>query len=507
MDGTAPGGRHGFRTSPLVRTVTGTAAGVGGVDRPTRLPGIFRRSMLRCESLVSGIVAIADTLTLAAAGLVSYALLSGWSGQSATTYATGIAAHVVLTLAVFKWAGLYDCDLILAWPARAWRMARLIALVTLSMLTPAVALRAFDASLQLWALGYFFLSAFAVVSVRGGAMLVIRRLACGGMLVRTVAIVGASDQAWHVVSCLRQQDTSLRRVVGVFDDRHTQIGRDVDGLPVLGSVADLIPYARTNKVHDVVVTLPWDERLVGIIGTLRTLPVHVYVYLGSDLIRGQVRHEVEALRGMPLIKIASAPLTGWDGILKSVVDKIAASVLLVLLLPLLLLISLAIRLDSPGPVLFKQKRYGFNNREIVVLKFRSMWDNRRGEADVPQACKDDGRVTPVGRVLRAASLDELPQLLNVLQGTMSMVGPRPHAVVHNELYARLIDGYDSRHNVKPGVTGWAQINGFRGETDTLEKMRARLEHDMYYIENWSLWLDIKILIRTAFVAWTQPNAY
>ena len=180
---------------------------------------------------------------------------------------------------------------------------------------------------------------------------------------------------------------------------------------------------------------------------------------------------------------------------------------IVLLSPLLLAVAAAIRLNSPGPILFRQKRYGFNNQEIVVYKFRSMYHNRPREQGVQQATKNDPRVTSIGRILRSTSLDELPQLFNVLQGNMSMVGPRPHAVEHNEQYAQLIGGYHGRHKVKPGITGWAQINGFRGETDTVDKMRGRVEHDIFYIENWSLWFDIKIMILTALGGWTGKNAY
>jgi polysaccharide biosynthesis protein PslA len=235
----------------------------------------------------------------------------------------------------------------------------------------------------------------------------------------------------------------------------------------------------------------------------------VHIYLGSDLIGYHFpRHREQMLEGVPVLEIASAPLTGWSGLIKNIEDKVVAGALVVLLSPLLLLIALAVRLNDPsGPVLFRQKRYGFNNQEIVVYKFRTMYHDRPREEGVPQARRNDPRVTPVGRILRSTSLDELPQLFNVLQGNMSMVGPRPHAVVHNEQYAQLIGGYHGRHKVKPGITGWAQINGFRGETDTLEKMRGRVEHDIFYIENWSLWFDLKIMLLTSLAGWTHKNAY
>jgi len=261
-------------------------------------------------------------------------------------------------------------------------------------------------------------------------------------------------------------------------------------------------------VHDVVITLPWnaDDRLVNIIDRLRSLPVHVY--LGSDLIGYHFpRHHRRHLEGVPVLEIASVPLSGWSGLVKAVEDKILAVLALAVLSPLLLLIAVAIKLDSRGPILFRQARYGFNNEVIIVNKFRTMVHDRPPEVGVPQASRGDQRVTRVGRLLRRMSFDELPQLLNVLAGSMSMVGPRPHAVEHNEQYAALIGGYHGRHRVKPGITGWAQVNGLRGETTTVDQMRRRVEYDIHYIENWSPWLDFRILVFTAVFGWRQKNAY
>jgi putative colanic acid biosynthesis UDP-glucose lipid carrier transferase len=209
-----------------------------------------------------------------------------------------------------------------------------------------------------------------------------------------------------------------------------------------------------------------------------------------------------------MINIFDRPLTGNNLVAKSIEDRVGAFLLLVLLAPLLLLITLAIRLDSAGPALFRQTRYGFNNEEFTVFKFRTMriaGDERLGSLE--QARRNDPRTTPVGRFLRRTSLDELPQLLNVLKGEMSLVGPRPHAVAHNELYSRVIDEYFSRHRVKPGITGWAQVNGLRGETETPDKMRKRVEYDVYYIDHWSLLFDMRILFLTVFVGFVNKNAY
>ncbi|MBK8176750.1 MAG: undecaprenyl-phosphate glucose phosphotransferase [Rhodospirillales bacterium] len=482
-----------------------TAEAGGGL---ADFPAASRRSISWSESIVSGLVGASDALALALVGLFYYAVIPGWSGATYQTYLTEIAVNVCLTLSVFHYAGLYDCNTIVSWPSRMRQMVLLGALVTLILLTLALALRIADKFSQLWFFASFLTSSVLIFSLRGCAKLVIRQLATAGVLVRNVAVVGASGQAQHLVSRLKLEDAPWKRIVGIFDDRRTRISRDVNGFPVLGNLDDLVRYVRAGKIHDVVITLPWsaDERLVTIIGKLRSLPVHIY--LGSDLIGYHFpRHREQLLEGVPVLEIASAPLTGWSGLIKTIEDRVVAGGLVLLLSPLLLGVAIAIRLDSPGPMLFRQKRYGFNNQEIIVYKFRSMYHNRPREAGVPQATKNDPRVTRVGRILRSTSLDELPQLLNVLQGNMSMVGPRPHAVEHNEQYAKLIGGYHGRHKVKPGITGWAQINGFRGETDTLDKMRGRVDHDIFYIENWTLWFDIKIMILTAFAGWTHKNAY
>jgi Undecaprenyl-phosphate glucose phosphotransferase len=208
-----------------------------------------------------------------------------------------------------------------------------------------------------------------------------------------------------------------------------------------------------------------------------------------------------------MLNVFEKPLAGWNYIVKILEDRVLAAGILVLIMPLLLLLAGLIKLDSRGPVLFRQKRYGFNNEVIDVFKFRSMYIDRCEDRSVVQATKHDPRVTRIGRILRRTSLDELPQFLNVLMGSMSIVGPRPHAVAHNEQYSRLIDEYLARHRVKPGITGWAQVNGLRGETETLEKMEQRVRYDLYYIENWSLLFDIRIILRTLFVGFSHPNAY
>ena len=257
------------------------------------------------------------------------------------------------------------------------------------------------------------------------------------------------------------------------------------------------------------IAVPWNEdgTVTRVVEELKQLPVNVYMAMDLAGFRLEFRPVLGQLNQLPLFEIVQRPISGWHYFLKRVEDFVLASVLIVVAAPLMLLIAAAIKLDSRGPVFFMQKRLGFNNEEFEIYKFRTMTHRDAPEAEVPQARRDDPRTTRVGRILRRSSLDELPQLFNVLEGTMSLVGPRPHALPHNEDYGRQIRGYFARHKVKPGITGWAQVNGLRGETDTLEKMKARVSHDVYYAENWSLLFDLRILVMTAFVVLFQKQAY
>lgn len=220
-----------------------------------------------------------------------------------------------------------------------------------------------------------------------------------------------------------------------------------------------------------------------------------------------VNNGLSVVLGMPMLDISSSPMSGFNMIVKWLEDKIVASLILILISPILAVIAIAVKVTSPGPVIFKQKRHGWNGEEIEVYKFRSMVVHNEHTGHVTQAKKGDSRITPLGAFLRSSSLDELPQFVNVLQGRMSIVGPRPHAVAHNMQYRELIPRYMLRHKVKPGITGWAQVNGLRGETDTVDKMDARVQADLYYIENWSVWLDLKIILMTIFKGFFNKNAY
>jgi Undecaprenyl-phosphate glucose phosphotransferase len=352
-------------------------------------------------------------------------------------------------------------------------------------------------------------ASFALLLVsRVVIMQVLQRARQADMLTETIVVVGATERAEMVINSIRGTEHSNIKILGVFDDR---VERQ---LPVslrsqmLGSTNTLLTYIRHHRVDRVVVALPWvaTARIEALLKKLRTVPVRIDL-VPSNVVWQFPAINMERLAGVPVLTVANGRVDEQMGLLKRLEDLVISIILLVLLSPILLVIALVIKLDSPGPVIFRQKRHGFNNQVFEVYKFRSMTVEDSASSEVKQATKNDRRVTRVGRVLRRSSLDELPQLFNVLFGHMSIVGPRPHAIQHNLEFGAIILEYFGRHNVKPGITGWAQVNGLRGETDTVDKMHRRVEYDLHYIENWSLMLDLKILVMTAFAVWFQETAY
>ncbi len=300
---------------------------------------------------------------------------------------------------------------------------------------------------------------------------------------------------------------------GCFDDRADPRGPRADKVPgphrhrMLGRLSDIAPYVKRHRIPLIYLSLPMasQPRIRELLQALQDTTASVY-FVPDLFVTELIQGRATAVCGLPVISVCETPLRGWAGVAKRASDLVMASALLLLLAPLMALIALAIRIDSPGPVLFRQRRYGLDGEEIVVYKFRSMRVAEDG-SEVPQARREDPRVTRVGAWLRQRSLDELPQFINVLQGRMSIVGPRPHAVAHNEKYRQQIRSYMVRHKVRPGITGWAQVNGFRGETDSLDKMEGRIRLDLDYLRRWSLGLDLYIMLRTARVLMGDPRAY
>ncbi|MDI1277305.1 undecaprenyl-phosphate glucose phosphotransferase [Methylobacter sp.] len=326
--------------------------------------------------------------------------------------------------------------------------------------------------------------------------------------IRRVAILGATTLGLDLENILIKQPWMGFSFTGFFDDRAPFSDKRLASVDVIGNIKELIEKAKNKEFEDIFITLPMqsEKRIKSILSELRDTSVVVHFVpnlVAFDLVGGKF----ENFNGIPVIKIFDTPHDGGvDGLSKRLFDLIiSSSILLVIFIPMLV-IALMIKLSAPGPVLFIQRRYGFRGEEINVWKFRSMRVCEDGQ-DVTQATQNDPRITKFGQFLRKSSLDELPQFINVLQGRMSIVGPRPHAVAHNEEYRSQISGYMLRHNVKPGITGLAQIRGFRGETDTLDKMEGRIKSDLEYIHTWSIWLDIEIFIMTIFKGFLHENAY
>ncbi|WP_460881854.1 undecaprenyl-phosphate glucose phosphotransferase [Pseudaeromonas pectinilytica] len=325
---------------------------------------------------------------------------------------------------------------------------------------------------------------------------------------RMAAIVGLNPVAFHLAEQIQSSAWLGIKVLGFYDDLgegHRMIG--TEPLPVLGELEQLVNDARAGVLDRIYIALPMNQekRIRYLISELSDTTCSVL--LVPDVFTFNLLHSRALdVNGVPLISIFDTPMFGLNAIIKRIEDIVLASMITVLISPVLIIIAVAVKLTSPGPVVFKQRRYGIDGKSIEIWKFRSMSVMENGDK-VVQATKGDSRLTCIGGFLRATSLDELPQFINVLKGDMSIVGPRPHAVAHNEEYRKLIKGYMLRHKVKPGITGWAQVNGWRGETDTLEKMERRVEFDLEYIRSWSLWLDLKIVFFTIFRGFINKNAY
>jgi Undecaprenyl-phosphate glucose phosphotransferase len=361
-----------------------------------------------------------------------------------------------------------------------------------------------------WLGSFYVLGLFALIAFRRVLFLLVRRWTREGRLDRRTVVVGADANGESLIRSLAAQRDSDVHVVGVFGDERS--AASCGGVPKLGSVNDLVAFARSTRVDLVIFSLPIsaESRLLQMLKKLWVLPVDIRLSAHSNKLHFRPR-SYSYIGAVPVLDIFDKPIADWDVVMKWLFDKIVGSLALICAAPVMLMVAIAVKLDSKGPVFFKQKRYGFNNESIDIYKFRSMYADQADLTASKLVTKGDPRVTRVGRFIRKTSFDELPQLFNVVfTGSLSLVGPRPHAVhakAENRLYDEAVDGYFARHRVKPGITGWAQIHGWRGETDSQEKIQRRVEHDLYYIENWSILLDLYIVAQTPFALIRSENAY
>jgi len=463
--------------------------------------------------VLAGFVRMAEFAIVLVVGFSIYALYLLPSPGPHWHYAAATGAIAVLSILAFQAADIYQVQAFRGYEKQYMRLASAWSLVFLLVIGISFFTKFAEQFSRVWLGSFYVFGLIALIAFRRALFLLVQRWTRKGYLTRRTVIVGSGDAAAAVIGELKRQKNLGLQIIGLFDDRgDIRTGNECGGEPKLGSVDDLVEFGRRTRVDLVIFSLPItaETRILEMLKKLWVLPVDIRLAAHSNKLQFRPR-SYSYIGSVPVIDVADRPIADWDVVMKWLFDKIVGSLMLLALSPLMALVAIAIKLDSRGPVLFKQKRYGFNNDLIEVYKFRSMRVEDSDATASKLVTKNDARVTRVGRFIRKTSLDELPQLFNVVfKGNLSLVGPRPHAVnakAQARRYDEAVDGYFARHRVKPGISGWAQINGWRGETDTQDKIQRRVEHDLYYIENWSVLLDLYILARTPFALLNTENAY
>ncbi len=450
-----------------------------------------------------------DFLAIWLAGVVAYTSRFSVSiSEFQELYLYPLLIATFLALFIFPIFKLYQ-----SWRGQAWSIhIRQIFLACLTLLIflafTFVLLKVSERFSRIWVLYWFFLTFGFMTLFRFTTFYILKALRSGGYNLRRVIIVGAGELGQSVYKAIQDNEWTGYEIICFADDKKELHGQKINNTCICGSIDNLEQTVSENSIDEVWICLSFkaEDRMKGILKLLQFSTVNIKLIpniFGMELLN----HSVTDISGVPVVNLRASPMEGMNEAIKSIEDRIMGFIILILISPVLLLVMLGIKLTSPGPILYKQKRHGWNGRIIKIYKFRSMHVHQESDGQITQASKTDDRITSFGKFLRRTSLDELPQFFNVLQGRMSIVGPRPHALIHNELYKSQVDQYMLRHKVKPGITGWAQVNGLRGETDTLDKMKKRVEYDLYYIQNWSLIFDLKIIILTIFKGFVNKNAY
>ena len=470
------------------------------------------RSAIMSPSVLRGCARLLEFALVAAVGFAIAVAYIDETGVAANPrYLAALLVTGLLTTLVFELLGLYNLrtlsSFILNMPrvVLGWTSAFAALVVAIFLLKMGS-----DIS-RVWLTAWYLTGTVALLAARVCVGWTVRHWAASGRLYQRAAIYGVGPVGDDLIAQLENDPDHIVRIVGIFDDRAADRSLIAKGYPRLGGIQNLIAFSRNTRLDLVILALPLtaEDRLAGVAKALSVLPADIKLAAKSTSLRFSPR-TYSHVGSVAMIDLYDKPMSNWGHISKWLFDKIVGLLALILLAPVMTLVAIAVKLDSRGPVLFRQKRYGFNNELIEVYKFRSMYVDRCDAVASKLVTKDDPRVTRVGRIIRKTSLDELPQLFNVLLGDLSIVGPRPHAVQAKagaKLYDEVVEGYFARHKVKPGITGWAQINGWRGETDTPEKILKRVEHDLYYIENWSVFLDLYILVKTPWALLKAENAY
>ena len=475
---------------------------VGGAARPATSPIVL-----------AGVVRIGEFGLVAALGfLVHHLYVAPGLGYS-LAYMVAIPSISALAIVAFQALDINQVGAFRQPVNQGFRLAGAWTAVFLLALAIVFFAKLDGVFSRVWLATWFGLGLAVLLVERGLLSIVVQHMTRTGRLDRRTVVVGGGEAGAALLRDLaRQEDTDLR-ICGVFDDRTDARSPDVvEGYPKLGTVDDLVEFARHTRLDLVIFALPIsaEQRLLAMLRKLWVLPIDIRLAAHTNKLRFRPR-SYSYIGAVPVLDVFDKPIADWDVVLKWCFDKIVGALALAALSPVMLLVALAVKLDSKGPVFFRQKRYGFNNELIEVFKFRSMYTDKLDHAATTQVTRGDPRVTRVGRFIRKTSLDELPQLFNVVfKDDLSLVGPRPHAVhakAADRVYDEVVDGYFARHRVRPGITGWAQVNGWRGETDTSEKIQRRVEHDLHYIENWSILFDLYILAITPFALAKAENAY
>jgi len=493
------------------------ASGNGASEGTATLSAVARRVAAApapptySPSVISGIAQIVEAALLGALG---FAIYGSYVGGESVAFYVALILGAVLAHNVF--ANMTSTHRIPAYRTALDQCGRLLAAWSMVFVLVTVAAFLFKVSDQVsrvWMVSWYASGALVLVVFRLSLRSLILSWTRDGKLRRRTVIIGGGRDAEVLIRAIDASADNDIDLVGLFDDRLDERSPDtVSGCPKLGKVADLVEFGRRTRVDLVIVSMPLsaEKRVLQMLKQLWVLPVDIRLSAHMSQLRF-TRSAYSYVGEVPVFDMMDRPISDWNFVYKWMFDRFVSLVALTVLSPVMLIAAIAIKLESRGPVFFKQKRFGFNNELIEVLKFRSMYTDMSDAAAARLVTRDDPRVTRVGRLIRRTSIDELPQLINVLKGELSIVGPRPHALeakAANTLYHEAVDGYFARHRVKPGITGWAQINGWRGETDTLDKLMQRVNHDLYYIENWTPMLDLYILVMTPISLFSSSeNAY
>jgi len=463
--------------------------------------------------VVAGTVRIIEFALTVLVGLAIYFAYVVPIEGFALRYVGAVSGIAVLAMFAFQTADIYQVQAFRGYEKQYFRLASAWSVVFLIVIGLTFFAKVGDHYSRVWLGSFYVIGLVVLLAFRRTLFLLVRQWTRQGRLDRRTVVVGADQRGDALIQSLADQRDSDVRIIGVFDDRAEERMPGVAGARrTFGTVDDLVDFARKTRIDLVLFALPIsaEGRILEMLKKLWVLPVDIRLAAHTNKLRFRPR-TYSYLGNVPVLDIFDKPITDWDVVMKWLFDKIVGTIILLLASPLMLITAIAIKLDSRGPIFFKQKRYGFNNELIEVYKFRSMHVDQCDATASKLVHKGDPRVTRVGAFIRKTSIDELPQLINVVfKGNLSLVGPRPHAVhakAENRLYDEAVDGYFARHRVKPGITGWAQINGWRGETDTHEKIQRRVEHDLYYIENWSVLFDLFILAKTPLALARTQNAY